>query len=116
MALQKYLELHVHVYTTTEDLHVIWRKLVYTQCIYLQCIFLYCIMSFLTLTAVLDGSVRLYQLSTTDTYSCVEVYYNGRWGTVCDSMWDVNDGQTACRELGRSASNAEVPAISFFFK
>ena len=63
-----------------------------------------------------DGSVRLYNASTTDdsTYNRVEVYYNGRWGTVCDIFWNSSDGEVACRELGRKYVG--IPTSPALFK
>ena len=30
----------------------------------------------------------------------IEVYQNGKWGTVCDDDFDIKDGHVACKQMG----------------
>lgn len=44
------------------------------------------------------GSVRL--VGDSRSRGLVEVFYNGRWGPVCSSLWGTTEARLVCGELG----------------
>ena len=56
---------------------------------------------FVFFSGLLSGSLRLFPDQPIDGYDQrAEVLYDGRWGSICDFGWDMEDGTIVCNALG----------------
>ena len=48
-----------------------------------------------------------------DSEGRVEVFYGGRWTTVCHSSWDLNDAHVVCKQLNYTKAASVTYSASF---
>ena len=72
------------------------------------CYFKYCIHVFATGPSS-SGAMRLYNgrsASMENTAGRVQLWYNGRWGNICDDVFfSQSEADVLCHQLGRSGAS-----------
>jgi len=62
--------------------------------------------------SVEDGAIRLVDGST-PYEGRIEIFHAGRWGTICDDRWTMNNAKVACKQLGYGKAISWVRAAGF---
>lgn len=64
------------------------------------------------LLAEQNGELRLVG-GAADNIGRVEVYYDNKWGTICDDSWHLRDGDVICKQLGYERAERVVYRATF---
>ena len=47
-----------------------------------------------------NGDLRLAGYGATDLWGRLEIFLDGRWGTICDDRFMIKEAEVACRQMG----------------
>lgn len=54
-----------------------------------------------------EGDIRLIG-GYSKSEGTVLIYHDRKWGSICDSSWDIRDARVVCRQLGYSGARRAV--------